>query len=254
VLAEAFLLKKNFPKAEESIKRTLQLDPNNDIAHTLRGKILLKMNRIDEAEGAYQTALSLNPFNADTHAEYAHLLLFQKRQIDQAYDLLLEGLKLAPESFHLHILMGYAKWEKGEKEEAEACFQTALRLNPDHYRTHYNYGYFLLIMKNKPKEAYTYLREAIRMNPEDEQLRKLFLTSLKAKNKFYGLFWNYALMLHRIGKKRRRALIIGIVTAYIISHHPFLFLLMLCYIGFNLFGLGINFLFNTLIRRGWMKF
>ncbi|MBA4496168.1 tetratricopeptide repeat protein [Paenactinomyces guangxiensis] len=260
MMARAYVMKREKQKAIQALKEALRLDPEDDYANALYGRLLGEEKQWEEAENAFQTALSIYPYHALTHLWYGFFLLSQHKT-DQAYHHAEVALELDPEEEEAHILMARILSEKGKLEQEEESLLQALRLAPDSYFTHFHYGLFLLTKKNERKKAFEYLREAIRMNPEDPELREVFLISLKAKNRVYGLFWSYSLFLHRFGKWKW-GFIIGLYIMYRIVLYiarsspdwaPFLIPIIVLYIVFCIFSWTADPLFNLFIRRGWIK-
>lgn len=66
------------------------------------------------------------------------------------------------------------------------------------------YGWYLLYKRNQPEQAFEQLREALRLKPDDAPSRRLFLLSLKAKQKQYRFIWYVSFFFSR-GRRNRLA-------------------------------------------------
>ncbi|MGB0840222.1 MAG: tetratricopeptide repeat protein [Chitinophagales bacterium] len=88
--------KRDWEKALETVEHALQINAEHVGSLNLRARILLKMDRNEEAANSFNTSFSRDPYNAHTHAN-----------------------------------QGWAKIENGQYEEALQHFSEALRINPN---------------------------------------------------------------------------------------------------------------------------
>jgi Tfp pilus assembly protein PilF len=70
-----------------------------------------------------------------------------------------------PESDELHFDLATAYEHEGRLEDATHEFQSALRLNPEHYKANLMFGR-LLGMHGDPGRALLYLQKAVKLQPE----------------------------------------------------------------------------------------
>jgi Tfp pilus assembly protein PilF len=211
-LARAYFFKKNWPAASQAIRESLRLDPQSSQSHALYGGILLNMKKVSEAEVEYRLSLTLNPMNATAHYVYATLLLEKAKKVlafmvleksvnivraqtekqenlVQAEEHARKALELDPAVANHHKAMAevYAFQEKFEDAEQE--FQRALSLDPEGVLVHRSYGAYLLHKRNEPARALEHLRQAMRLEPNHPETRKIFIEALKANYKRYRFVW-----------------------------------------------------------------
>lgn len=103
------------------------------------------------AEAGYRRALALAPDDFQLHINLGSLYL-KRRDLAQAGRCYQEALRLAPDQAAPWAALGvwFATRLRAEAEtddfdgEAEACYRTALALEPGHRRARFNLGYLLL--------------------------------------------------------------------------------------------------------------
>lgn len=83
----------------------------------------------DAAVAALRRVLALRPNHAEAAAALAELL--QQKSDDTAPAALRGALKLAPRNAELHVRLGFELFQRGQMQEAQRSFRTALSLDPD---------------------------------------------------------------------------------------------------------------------------
>ncbi|NQT40894.1 MAG: tetratricopeptide repeat protein, partial [Planctomycetes bacterium] len=135
-------------------------------AHINMALIHDNLNRPDQTEAAYLTAIRLRPQSV---AARNNLALFYDTggQTDKAVAQLREIIKIEPEWPQAHYSLGLAL-AADEKRLAEAveCFTKASQLDPNRPRLHYNRGLALQRL-GKPEEAEQALLTARNLNLRD---------------------------------------------------------------------------------------
>jgi tetratricopeptide (TPR) repeat protein len=76
-----------------------------------------------------------------------------------------EALRINPDSAEAHYNLGFLLGDMGKKEDAEAEYREALRINPDYADAHNNLGILLDDMGRK-EDAEAEYRETLRINPD----------------------------------------------------------------------------------------
>lgn len=98
--------------------------------------------RLDQANTAYQEALSENP----EHPDALHLLGMLAHQVgnhELARDLINLALHANPHSPVFHCNLGTVAQSQGKLDEAITCFRKAIQINPANAVFHYNLGHAL---------------------------------------------------------------------------------------------------------------
>lgn len=137
-------------KAEDTMRRIVQLLP--DQAKPCRGMagVLRKTGRIDEAEEWYREAVSLNPSFAPARDDlaamlYAHgMLLLELRHTEEAIQQLESALEVQPKVALYHYNLGVAVFMAGRPGEALSSIREAIRLQPDDPDAH---GFLAVVLR-----------------------------------------------------------------------------------------------------------
>ena len=104
----------------------------------LRGRLLERFKRTDDAIQAYHEALKANPQFARAARSLGYLYA-QNKQLQDAEDYLLLALRLAPDANSWYNL-GFIRDQEGHREQAIEAFQEALKLDRRHDRAWYGLG------------------------------------------------------------------------------------------------------------------
>jgi protein O-mannosyl-transferase len=138
---------------------TLQVIPDNHIAHLNLGNVLLKEKKIDEAIWHYKKAVEAS---SDFTEAYQNLGLayFLEGKFDQAitqYNILMQkGRKTSKTHFYLANALA----RKGRLDEAISHYEQALKKDPDNGEIHSNMG-LALVEKGRIDEAIEHYNKAI---------------------------------------------------------------------------------------------
>jgi Tfp pilus assembly protein PilF len=133
-------------------------------AHGLRAVLLEEGGKTAEADAAFQTALKLDPLNADILGDFAFFLDEHKR-FDEAEDYYRRAVEADPK--HAHNLGNYATFlaERGRFDEAEDYFRRAIEADPKDANNLGNYAVFLK-ERERFDEAEGYFRRAVDADPK----------------------------------------------------------------------------------------
>jgi tetratricopeptide (TPR) repeat protein len=131
------LLQKDYPAAEESLQRHLQLDPKSTQGYFQLGSVYVAMGKFPAAQQAFRRAIELKE-------------------------------DFGPAWFNL----GYALGRESKWAEAKPAFEQAIRYNPEHVES-----YLLLadvhLQLGNPTEAEKLLESAMRISPQDPRVAAL---------------------------------------------------------------------------------
>jgi tetratricopeptide (TPR) repeat protein len=128
-LSDALLRLGQFDEAAESYQEYLKLRPRDAGAATNLGIALIQADRLDEAIAAFRRAADLDPRQASRNLANA---LFEKGEMDQALTQAQRAVAAAPDDPGAHDVLGRALAAKGRHAEAVAAFEQALRINPEY--------------------------------------------------------------------------------------------------------------------------
>ncbi len=132
MLGTAFIDLRDWPKAESSLIRALEIKPDHPSARLALGEVYWRQKLYDEAERS-----------------------------------LLEGLKLDEKNWHGHFTLARLYWEKGDALKAGPCVGRTLQLKPDFAEAHLLAGNILLKV-NQPQRAEIEYEEYLRLSPKGE--------------------------------------------------------------------------------------
>jgi predicted CXXCH cytochrome family protein len=133
---------------------------NLAVVHEARGEP-------EAAEGAYQTALRLDPTFVPARINLARLLDAAGRTAD-AEQVLRVGIGATPDDADLHVSLGLLLGQTGRLAEAAGALAEAARLRPESGRIRYNLGLALeQLGRRRPAEAA--LLAAHRLDPAEPQ-------------------------------------------------------------------------------------
>lgn len=88
----------DFQKALFHIQKALELTSDRADCHALKGLILARLGRLDEAERAIELSVSLDPESYDTHYAKGIFYTQYKRDLDRALPSLTEAVRLNPDN------------------------------------------------------------------------------------------------------------------------------------------------------------
>ena len=129
--ANEYLRANDVDNALRHIDKVLKLEPKNAEAHQTMALIYTQEGNIEMAEEFYKKAIKYDPKSASARNNYATLLYSLER-----YEDAIEHLKVATNDLSYDNRaqavqnLGLSYLKLGRISDAEASFQTALRLNP----------------------------------------------------------------------------------------------------------------------------
>lgn len=139
-LGEIKFLREEYEEAIRVFGRCLKLDPKNVFAENGLGSTYERMNQLDEAVVAYRDAVvwqSTNVIQDPTPVLNLGRLLLKLDKIEEALTYLTRAVELGPENSKTHEQLGKAHSYVGELEAAQKELEKATRLNPTDAHLHY---------------------------------------------------------------------------------------------------------------------
>ncbi len=137
-VAQGFMFMGDYERAIRELRNIIAVAPNTSKINFLIGQSLIRLNRFDEAEIAFQKELQINP--ADESAKYhlALTLIERKIRIDEATKLLNEAIAARPDYADAHYQLGKIYLEKGDTakavQELEAAKNSDAKKDYIHYQ------------------------------------------------------------------------------------------------------------------------
>jgi len=133
LIANAYLQRKNFTKAEELVRACISMSSKNPLYYLTYGVILLEQGRVDEALVMQHKALS---FNAPDILHYIYggigTCLYHKRELEEAIEYFSKAIAVKPDFSLAYFNRGSAYYSLGgeHSKEMSADFERAAELDP----------------------------------------------------------------------------------------------------------------------------
>jgi tetratricopeptide (TPR) repeat protein len=203
----------DYPGAERSFLRGLEIDPENVDLHNALGWTLFQQGKGAEAIAEYGRALHVDPENVKANNNIA-LALTELGQLDKAALHFEKSLAVEPTA-EIYSDLGFVLDRQGKVEEAVENYQKALALDPECASAHFNLAVSLL-RRNELDEAAVQYEAALRVKRTAETHNGLgfvlskqgkldeaiaqFREAIRANPKYTAAYNNLAGNLIRQGK------------------------------------------------------
>jgi tetratricopeptide (TPR) repeat protein len=153
-------------KAEASLFRAVQIDPQMPQAHYNLGVLYESQGKTDLAVQAWQATLRLVPDHVEAMNNLG-VVLTRRGELDQAIDLLYRAIQLRPDLAAAYANLASAVSLKGASrmDEAIALAQRGVELAPEMAETHYNLAEVLL-RADRAAEALPEAQNAVEIKPD----------------------------------------------------------------------------------------
>jgi adenylate cyclase len=130
VLGEHYGLERQYDRAIAYDRHAIAIDPNNPITYYWLGDVLTWAGKPAEAFKAEETAIRLDPHNADLYAINIGWAYSVMGQYAKALPFLLRHAKRYPDNIYVHFALAETYAELGRSTEARAEGAEIMRLNP----------------------------------------------------------------------------------------------------------------------------
>ncbi len=151
-------------QATDEYLASLTARPDQWTSHYNLGNYCLNRGEAKEALAAYDTALKIEPRAAMVMVNAA-MVYAQTGEKEQAEKFLLQAVKVAPKNAAAHFNLGLLQAEQHRVKEAERQLRQAFRLDPKMAPAAYNLC--ILTAKDRPREALSWCRRAMALNPQE---------------------------------------------------------------------------------------
>ena len=185
--------REDLDRARDDAREALRLDEGIAEGETLLGYIYSR--RADLADGIeerdrwrrlagehYARALALDPADLPALLNAAENSIYFDR-FEDAAKLLQQAVELAPRASLAWVNLGYAYYAGGRLKEAKACYEEALRLQPDNARLRTAYADTLRSLK-ETDDAVRELERALEQVGEDRDLKASIVFKLAAIHEY----------------------------------------------------------------------
>lgn len=227
IIAQIQLYLGDYNKAMHWAGEALQRDPEQQLAWFVRVNVYYDTQDYKALIEAVAEAMRIDPY--EPHYYFLKANVLNKRaKYKEAKEELLQALELSPENAVYLATLSYTEALLGNLAESVNLDRQAVQTGVEN-------EYVLLYLgwaaghRGDYKLKETYMRNAVRLDPDDKQLRDEFLESLQQTNKLLGLFLWPTKYIRRL--KRWQLLTVWIV-AWVVFR-PLVLLLLVLYIMAN---------------------
>ena len=163
-LGDVLISQKRHVEAESAFRQAVTLEPTAADAHNNLGVVLKELNRLDDSEACYREAIRLRPNHSDAHNNLG-ILQTTREQPEAALASFTEALRLKPDSADARHNLGAVLADLGRHDEAVTHIRAAIAHDNRQPEYHNSLGTSLQIM-GRPIEALACYEEALRLNPQ----------------------------------------------------------------------------------------
>ena len=160
------------PTLEDPLMKSIADLKSGPSHHVREGVRLQSEQKLEQALAQFTRALELEPQSAEAHAGLLSTYLDQaqihieltKFELSKAEEHYRDALRIDPDVYEIHYNYGVLLKLQGRQEEAIEAFERALQINPFHPDSHNNLG-FLYAEQGRLTDAEKRFHSAIENNP-----------------------------------------------------------------------------------------
>jgi len=168
----------HYREAIPELEQVVKEEPDMPLANLQLGRAWSGLENYEKALPWLRKAVELTPESGRAHFELG-MALAESDEWAAAATQLEAALEHVPDSDEMHFDLATAYEHLGRIPDAVKSYQTALRLNPNHYRANLMFGR-LLGMHDDASGAVPYLRKAVELQPQSADAHK-FLANVYAE-------------------------------------------------------------------------
>jgi tetratricopeptide (TPR) repeat protein len=168
--AEAHLLRdaNDYQAAYELLGSALEKMPNSPDLLYDHAMAAEKVNRMDVLEGNLKRLIKLRPDHAHAYNALGYTFADRNERIDEAYALIEQALKLAPDDPFIMDSMGWVLYRMGRAKEGLVHLQKAFKLRPDaEIAAHLGEVLWVLGRRDEAMKVWT---DSLKEHPKNEAL------------------------------------------------------------------------------------
>jgi tetratricopeptide (TPR) repeat protein len=169
------LQKGNVEEAEREYRMAVEYGPGVELGHFSLGCVLSREGKVEEAVAQYREAARLNPKYRDAEYLLGATLIWQ-RKIAEGVPHLEASVNIDPTFFNGRVELGRALYSEGKSAEAVPHFEAALRIDPKSAQAHNDLGLALMAMGDV-KGAVAEYEAALRIEPNYGEARDNLATA-----------------------------------------------------------------------------
>jgi len=227
LIAHIYFLMDEYEKALYWSTEALKREPNHELAWYVRVGVYYETEDEKAFNQALQEAVRIDPYEPQYYFMKANKLN-KKGKFKEAKEQMLHALELSPESQLYLAMMSYIEALLGNFAESSRLDRQALQYDAE-------VPYVLLYLawsaghRGDYKLKETYMRNAVRLNPEDKQIQNEYLEALQHSHKLFRIFLWPTKMISKMPRWQIlvswiivwilfRPLIILFIVLYVLTH------------------------------------
>ncbi|MEK3885802.1 tetratricopeptide repeat protein [Paenibacillus sp. PL2-23] len=206
--------------SQESLRR----DPENSLAWFVRTAAYYESENWRALDEALDNAQRIDPY--EPHYFFLRANACNRRtNYTEAKEMLHAGLKLSPHNALFLATLSYTEALLGNMAESRHYAKEALRQDVEHDHVYLYLGW-AAEWRNDYDEQLLMLKNAIRLDPENEQIRDAYLEALQKSYKLYRILLAPTNLLKRM--KRWQIVLAWIVA--VLLFRPLIFVFLIVYV------------------------
>lgn len=178
-LANCLSFLKQYSRAEETLKRALELAPGASAAWIELGLVHLQEGKTPDAIAAFEKAIQVDPDAVEAYNS-AGAVWLETGETTRAETALRNAIRIQPNYAQAHNNLGNLLSSAGRFDEAQYHFQAALRYKDNYIGAMYNYA-LALTRVHRLDEAQTQLEAILRVDSRSAEAHEFLGNLLAAK-------------------------------------------------------------------------
>lgn len=224
LVANIHFLMNEYEKALYWSTEALQRDPNQELAWYVRVGVYYETGNDKAFNQALPEAMRIDPYEPHYYFLKANKLN-KKGKFKESREQMLHALELRPDSQLYLAMMSYIEALLGNIAESSRLDRQAIQYDAE-------MPYVLLYLawsaghRGDYKLKETYMRNAVRLNPEDKQIQDEYLEALQHSHKLFRMFLWPSKMINKMQKWH---IIVAWIVVWILFR-PLIILFILLYV------------------------
>lgn len=221
-ISQVYLLQDDYENALQWVNTALERDPDNQLAWFVRVSVFYETDQEEAFDEAVHNAMRIDPFEPHYYFMIANRLN-TRRKFRDAREMLRQGLELSPENPLYLAAASYTEALMGNDSESRQLEQMAL---PHSIESPYALMYLSWSARERGdyRQQEMYMRNAVRLNPENKQLRDEYLEALQYSSRLYRIFLWPISKLRRL--KRWQTFLVLLIAWIFFKQFVILFILL----------------------------
>ena len=182
-LAECFYALNEYDQAFDFVQKALVYRQTDVELETLKGFILIGLDKVDEARAVFSSLLNLQPNDVNAKFGLAEIEISEGR-ISVARDIYKEILLIRPENKKALLAMSIIEHQSNNKKEANKYIKKALKYHGNDEVTSY-FAAYINTLDEKYETAEAYLDTALKINADYDDALSLLASVLYESERYF---------------------------------------------------------------------